>query len=313
MPYADEPTIVLGSDGFVGRHVVERFRANGWPVHPIGRDAGDFTDATVVNAALSSAPRAGRIIHAITKQRTGAIQYEIQGELLTDNARIHLNVLDAWRRFQAQAKLISLGSSCTYAEAAHPLDESHFGIGPFHPSVAGYAEAKKILVVGSETFASQYRLRWLHCVLATLFGPRAHVEQHRGHFMAAMIDRAVPSKRAGAPAFEVWGNLGTVRDLMHVSDQIDAILAADAAFENTVVNCTANAPVTIGTCAQAILCTLDWDAPIVHPPGSFQGTGYKSLDSARFLRATWWKPGLTLRQGVADVLAADYQEALSPA
>jgi nucleoside-diphosphate-sugar epimerase len=313
MHFADKPTIVLGSDGFVGRHLVDRFRANDWPVHPIGRQVGDFTDPAVVNAALSTAPRAGRIIHAITKQRTGAIQYDIQGELLTENARIHLNVLDAWRRFQAQAKLISLGSSCTYAEASHPLDESHFGIGPFHPSVLGYAEAKKILVVGGETFASQYRLRWLHCVLATLFGPRAHVGRHRSHFMAAMIDRAVRSKQAGAPAFEVWGNTDTVRDLLHVSDQIDAILAADAAFQNTVVNCTANAPVTIGTCARTILRTLDWDAPIVHPPGSFQGTGYKSLDSSRFLNATGWQPRFTLEQGVADVLAADYQEALSPA
>lgn len=130
--------------------------------------------------------------------------------------------------------------------------------------------------------------------------------------MAAMIDRAVHAKRASAPAFEVWGNPDTVRDLLHVADQIDAIIAADAAFENTVVNCTPNAPVTIGACAEAILLALNWDAPITHPPDSFQGAGYKSLDSTRFLKATGWRPRLTLRQGVADVLVTDYPEVAQP-
>ena len=44
MHYAEQPTIVLGADGFVGRHLVATWRARGWPVHPVGRDAGDFTD-----------------------------------------------------------------------------------------------------------------------------------------------------------------------------------------------------------------------------------------------------------------------------
>ena len=308
MSYADEPTIVLGSDGFVGRHLVERWRANGWPVHAVGRAAGDLIDPEVANAALSKAPRAGRIFHTVTKQRTGQIQYEIQGELLAENSRIHLNILEAWRHYQPQAKLISLGSSCTYPEAPHPVDETQFGIGTPHPSVRGYAQAKKTLVVGSEAYGSQYGLRWMHCVLATLFGPRAHVEDGRSHFMAAMIDRAARSKMAGASAFEVWGNPDTVRDLLHVTDQIDAIVAADAAFENTVLNCTPNAPVTIGACAKAILAALRWDVAIVSPPGSFQGAGYKSIDSTRFLNETGWRPRRTLEQGVADVLAADYPE-----
>ena len=308
MPSADSHTIVLGADGFVGRHVVARWRAYGWPVHAIGRSAGDFTDGAAVDAAFAAAPKVERILHTVTKQRTGPVQYDIQGALLLDNTRIHLNVLEAWRRYQPQAKLISLGSSCTYAEAPHPVDETLFGLGAPHPSVRGYAQAKKTLVTGSETYGAQYGLRWMHCVLATLFGLGAHVEDQRSHFMAAMIDRAVRGKQEGKAAFEVWGNPSTVRDLLHVDDQIDAIIAADTAFENTVVNCTPNAPVQIGACAEAILAELAWNVPIVYPPNSFQGTNYKSVDSGRFLRTTGWRPRLTLNQGIADVLSADYRE-----
>jgi len=303
MPYADSVTIVLGADGFLGRNLVEYWRARDWPVHAIGRDAGDLTDPATADAAFAAAPRnAGRIFHAVTKQRTGAIQYEMQGELLRDNARIHLNVLDAWRRRQPQAKLISLGSSCVYPESPRPIPETAFRSGPPHASVRGYALAKELLAVGCETYQSAYGLRWLHGVLATVYGPHAHIEPQRSHFMAALIARAVAAQAAGGRELEVWGNPATVRDLLYVSDQIEALIAADQAFDNTIVNVTSNAPVNIGDCAKAILAALNWDAQLTYPEGSFQGAGYKSLDSSRFLGLTAWAPKVALEDGVRRTL-----------
>jgi nucleoside-diphosphate-sugar epimerase len=302
-PYSG-PTIVLGADGFLGRHLVAAWRRHGWPVHPVGRAAGDFTDPAVALAALAGAPPAGRIVHAITRQRTGAIQHRLQGELLADNARIHLNVLDAWRCRQPQAKLISLGSSCVYPESDRPLPETAFRTGLPHASVRGYGLAKEVLITGSETYGLQYGLNWLHCVLATVYGPGAHSEPQRSHFMAALIARAAAGRRAGDAAFEVWGCLDTTRDLLFVDDQISAIIAADAAFENRIVNCTANRPVTIGQCVGAIRRVLDWPAEIVQPPGSFQGVRYKTLDATLFLDATGWRPGVGLEAGVRASLAA---------
>ena len=302
-PYADSPTIILGSDGFIGRNMMEYWAANGWPAYGIGRAAGDLTVAATVQAAFAAAPKAARIFHAVTKQRTGQIQYQLQGELLRDNAAIHLNVLEAWRAHQPQAKLISLGSSCVYPESAAPLPEEAFHTGQPHPSVRGYALAKEMLAIGQESYGTQYGLPWLHCILATVYGPHAHIEAHRSHFMAALIARAAAARAAGATEFEVWGSPDTVRDLLFVTDQIEAIIAADQAFENRIVNVTSNRPVTIGECAGSVLAALDWDVPMVSPPGSFQGAGYKSLDSSRFLAATGWQPRIPLEEGVRLSLA----------
>ena len=84
--------------------------------------------------------------------------------------------------------------------------------------------------------------------------------------------------------------------------------AADQAFENRILNVTANQPVTIGDCAKAVLRALDWDAPIVRPPDSFQGAGYKSLDSTVFMNAVDWRPAVDLEQGVRMVLATDFRK-----
>ncbi len=209
-----ERDIVIGADGFLGRNLVPRLRAEGREVVEIGRAAGDLSDWANVERALRDAPPAGRIFHVVTRQRTGAIQYDIQGELLAINARIHLNVLEAWRLYQPQAKLVSTGSSCTYPESAEPLPEARFGQGPTHPSVIGYGLAKQVLATGSAAYAHQYGLSFLHCVLATLYGPHDNTASDRSHFVGALLDRAVREKAAGAQAFEVWGNPQTVREVL---------------------------------------------------------------------------------------------------
>ncbi len=304
MPWGGRDATVLGADGFLGRHMVRILRDRGAVVHAVGRDAGDFTDPDVVDRALREAPQADRIFHLVTRQRTGAVQYGIQGELLATNARIHLNVLEAWRRFQPQAKLVSTGSSCAFPERDEPIVEEDFQAGPMHESVRGYGLAKQLLAVGSETYGAQYGLKWLHLILATVYGPGDHHELDRSHFMTGMIHRAIAEKRAGASAFTVWGQPETTRDLLYVDDQVDAMLTADEVFENTILNCSANAPVTINECAEAILEALEWRVPITYPAGTFQGAPRKSIDARRFVEAAGWRGTWTLGLGTRASVGA---------
>jgi GDP-L-fucose synthase len=298
--------IIVGSGGFIGGHLSRTLRARGVAVHEIGRKECDLSDAEATDKAFAAAPRSERIFHVATRQRTGEGQFAIQGELLAINSRIHLNVLESWRRRQSQAKLVSAGSSCVYPELDSPIPETMFNAGPLHPSVRGYGLAKEILIVGSETYASQYGLRYLHCIFATVYGPGDHKEEDRSHFMTAMLDRAWREKTDGATSFSVWGAPETVRDLLYVDDQIGALLAADSAFENRIVNCGSNRPVKIGDVASAIIRALDWEIDITYPPGTFRGASCKSIDSSNFLKATGWRPKVELEDGIRRVLQSDY-------
>lgn len=306
MPLRNDKALIIGADGFLGRNLVHWFDRQGLAYHRIGRADGDLTCATTVDHLFRAAPPVDRIFHLVTRQRTGAVQYGMQAELMADNARIHMNVLEAWRLHQPQAKLISTGSSCAYPESNDPLPESAFQTGPVHASVLGYAMAKQMLAVGSACYADQYKLSYLHLFLATLYGPHDHKAADRSHFMGGLIDRAVREQAAGAEQFSVWGSLDTVRDLLFVDDQIEAIMAADAAFTNQRLNCTSGTATRIGEAARAVLTALDWPVPIHTPPESFQGAGFKMLDSTRFLSATGWRPVVGLVDGVQRVLTADY-------
>lgn len=291
-------SLIVGASGFLGRNLCAWFDRHRMPYIALGRDAGDLRDRETVRRLFAEQPKADRIFHLATFQRTGQRQYEIPAELFDANLRIDLNLLEAWARHQPQAKLISAGSSCAYPEQDAPIPESRFQAGPLHDSVRAYGLAKQAMAVGSEVYAAQYGLKWLHGVLATMYGPHDHVEHDRAHFVGGMLSRGIREQRAGSRSFTVWGSPETVRECLHVDDQIEALLAADAAFDNTIVNCAANRKVTIGEVAAAILRVLDWRAEIVYPPDSFRGTAAKVLDSSRFLAATGWRPRIGLDDGL---------------
>ncbi len=298
MPAAGELSLIVGGDGFLGRNLQAYFSAQGLPFVALRRDAGDLRDRPTVLRLFGELPPVGRIFHVATFQRTGPRQYEIPADLLDTNMRIHLNVLEAWARHHPQAKLISIGSSCAYPEHPEPIPARMFQAGPLHDSVRAYGLAKQALAVGSAVYGTQYGLKWLHCILATMFGPFDHLEPDRSHFIGGMAARAIREQREGRSSFTVWGSPDTIRECLYVDDQIEAVLAADARFENTILNCGANTPVSIGEVAQAILRALDWEAGIVYPEDTFRGTPMKVLDSTRFLDATGWRPRIGLEEGL---------------
>ena len=178
------------------------------------------------------------------------------------------------------------------------MDESLFGIGQLHDSVRAYGVAKMALARGSGGL-------W-HAIRPEMAALRAgNIEwawRSSGAgpvaLLGGMAVRAVQEQRAGKAEFTVWGSPETVREALYVDDQIEAILAADARFENMVLNCAANQPVTIGQSAGAIVKALGWNAKIVYPGGTFDGVSRKLLDSSKFLGATGWKPRIGLEEGL---------------
>lgn len=299
--YSNQSTIIIGASGFLGRNLCRYFDDKGWAYTAIGRDAGDLTDPARCEALLRDCPPAGTIFHLATFQRTGFRQYEIPADLLDVNARMHLNVLSAWAKHQPGAKLVSTGSSCFYPEQDTPIPESALQSGPLHDSVRAYGLAKTMLAVGSEVYATQYDLHWLHCVLATMYGPYDHVESDRSHFVIGMMRRAMEEQQAGGRTYTVWGSPDTVRECLHVTDQIEAILAANGHFENQILNCATNKSVTIDEVARAVLTVLDWEAEIEYSQDAFKGTSRKTIDSTPFLDGTGWRSRISLHEGLADL------------
>ncbi len=130
MPGPERDDIVIGADGFLGRNPC---RGSGPRAARSSRSAA--RRATCPTGPMSSGrcatpPRAGRIFHVVTRQRTGAIQYDIQGELLAINTHPPERPRGVAPVPAAGQARLPRARPCTYPESAEPLPERAFGQGP---------------------------------------------------------------------------------------------------------------------------------------------------------------------------------------
>lgn len=100
----------------------------------------------------------------------GTVASAIPGEQWVINQRINTNVVECWRTQQPKARLICMGTRCTYDENL-PLLGGNFLLGDSIRGLVTYAMTKRTRYVGLLALRKQFGLTHLHVVPSTLYGP----------------------------------------------------------------------------------------------------------------------------------------------
>ena len=100
--------------------------------------------------------------------------------------------------------------------------------------------AKRMLLVLSEAYRSQYGLESCVPVVANLYGPGDNFDLEDSHVIAAMIHKYVVAKERGEAQVVLWGSGEPSREFLYVDDAARAlVLAAE--------RCETSAPFNVGT------------------------------------------------------------------
>src|SRR5688500_17582795 len=108
--------LVTGGSGFVGTHLREELTRRGLPCYAFASREHDLTAPAQTDAAFARAGGAAidTLCHLACYQAAGEFPARNPAAQFVVNNRIHLNVLDGWRRLAPRARLIAIGSSCAY-------------------------------------------------------------------------------------------------------------------------------------------------------------------------------------------------------
>jgi GDP-L-fucose synthase len=225
--------LITGSSGFVGKTLVPFIRSKGHAVVEVSTKNCDLQEPSSLEQ-FNHEPF-DQIYHLAVWTQAGDFCLHHQGEQWTINQKINTNMLDWWRRRQPQAKLIAMGTSCSY-DPAYPLEESYYLSGAPIDSLLSYGMTKRMLLCGLKAYQQQFGLNYLFLIPSTLYGIEGyHIDGKQLHFIFDLIRKILRARFYGEKVV-LWGDGDQKRELVHIDDFIDVMWRLAQNHQNDAIN-----------------------------------------------------------------------------
>jgi GDP-L-fucose synthase len=225
-----------------------------------------------------------QIWHLAAWTQAGDFCLHHPGEQWIINQHINTNVLDWWQSCQPQAKLIAIGTSCSYAPNVE-LSEENYLTGTPVAELYSYAMTKRMLLIGLQALSAQYGLQYLYVIPSTLYGPGYHTHGKQRHFIFDLIEKIIRGKVAGEPV-QLWGDGHQKRELIYVIDFVSAALQLAGRVTNDIVNIGSGIEYSIRWYAERICSLVDYDAAkIQYDTSRYVGVRSKQLSVRKLKNA----------------------------
>jgi GDP-L-fucose synthase len=221
-----------------------------------------------------------QIWHLAAWTQAGDFCLHHPGEQWIINQRINTNLIDWWQSKQPQAKLVAIGTSCSYAPDAE-LAENNYLSGTPVAELYSYAMTKRMLLVGLQALSAQYGLEYLYLIPSTLYGPDYHTGGKQRHFIFDLIEKILRGKFYGEKV-ELWGDGHQKRELIFVKDFVEAALRLAASVSYEVVNIGSGVEYSIRWYAERICEIVDYDARLIaYDTSRYTGVRSKRLSISK--------------------------------
>jgi len=294
--------LVTGASGFLGSHLCKKLEGEGHQVTAPGSRQCDLTKQGALSGALAG--RAGdfdEIIHLAAWTQAGDFCLRHPGEQWLMNQEINTNVLSYWKKEQEQAKLLFMGTSCSY-DPTLPLREENYMAGVPIDSLFTYAMTKRMLYAGALAMNRQYGMKYLCFVPSTLYGPGYHTDARQMHFIFDLIRKIIRGKLYGEEVV-LWGDGHQKRELVYIDDFTAAMLALDARCENELVNVGEGQEHSIREFAGMVCDGVGYDfSRIRFDTGRYVGAKSKCLDIGKLKRIYPEYRPTPLKEGLASTI-----------
>jgi GDP-L-fucose synthase len=291
---------VAGHNGLVGSALVRELRRRGYEsLLTRSRADLDLRDQRAV-ASFFREERPDMVFLAAAKVGGIHANNTDRWQFLHENLTIQDNVLGASLDNDV-SRLVFFGSSCIYPRLAEqPIREEYLLTGPLEPTNEPYAIAKIAGLKLVEAANSQYGRKWLSLMPTNLYGPGDNFDLSSAHVLPAMLRKFHEAKLRRATSGEgvsLWGTGHALREFLHVDDVATAACDLLEGGQTGLFNVGSGDELSIRELAGIVAEVTRYDGPVDWDASRPDGTPRKLLDSTR-IRATGWRPRITLREGV---------------
>jgi len=276
--------LVTGGAGFVGAALIEQLKKRGCPaasIVSIRKSDFDLVHEADVRR-LFEVHRPEIVIHlaalvggiGANRAKPGSFYYEnlVMGAMLMEHAR------------QAGVeKFVAIGTICAYPKFTPvPFREEDLWNGYPEETNAPYGLAKKMLLVQSQAYRSQYGFNSIYLLPVNLYGPGDNFNPENSHVIPALIRKFSAAVERGEAAVEVWGTGRATREFLYVEDAAEGIACATERYDGPEpVNLGAGFEVSIRELAELIARLTGFTGRLIWNASLPDGQPRRCLDTSR--------------------------------
>jgi GDP-L-fucose synthase len=296
---SNQRIVVTGGAGFLGSVVVEQLRARGCReiFVPRSRDY-DLVDADAVRR-LYRDTSPDLVIHLAA--RVGGIGANLAnpGKFFYDNLMMGVQLLHEGLRAGVR-KLVAAGTICAYPKFARvPFREDDLWSGYPEETNAPYGLAKKMLLVQSQAYRTQYGFNSVVVFPVNLYGPGDNFDPRTSHVIPAIIRKVEEAKRSARDEVVLWGDGSPTREFLYVDDAAEGILAACERYDECEpVNLGSGREIRIHDLAQEIGRLMDFRGRFDWDPSKPNGQPRRLLDVTRAREKLGWSARTPFGEGL---------------
>lgn len=271
--------LVTGSSGYLGKHLVKKLESSGFEIFisntKIANLSNDFGLRVYDNVKFDY------IFHLAAKTKAGDYCLFHKGDQWIDNQVINTNILKYWKDHQPQAKMIAIGTSCSYSpEHVENMDEKYYLLGDPDEGLYTYAMTKRMLLIGLNSLSEQYGLEWVYLIPSTIYGPNFDLED--SHFIFDVIKKTFDGKFNNKEVV-LWGDGHQKRELVYVDDVVNMIYELKDE-KNKVINLGVGEEFSIRDYAKYVSDIFNYDSSlIVYDETKYVGVRSKKLNVKNLL------------------------------
>ena len=291
--------LVTGANGFLGTALCKHLELAGYDVTKSNSSICDLTNSNSLK--IYNDHKFDRIYHLAAWTQAGDFCLYHPGEQWVINQKINSNILSWWFSKQPSAKLISIGTSCSYDPRLNLSEENYLKGTPIE-SLYTYAMCKRMLQIGKNALSSQFGLKFLTVVPSTLYGAGYNTDGKQMHFIFDLIRKFLDFKYNDIPIV-LWGNGDQRRELVHVDDFVKNLMELDKLDTNEIYNIGAGEDYSIKEFAQ-ILCEITGvNFNKVHfDTSKYVGALSKVLDNTKINKKLPKRESTQLKKGLISVV-----------
>ncbi|MEN6423490.1 MAG: NAD-dependent epimerase/dehydratase family protein, partial [Smithella sp.] len=168
---------------------------------------------------------------------------------------------------------------------------------------APYGLAKKMMLVQSQAYRTQYGFNSIFLLPVNLYGPGDNFDPRSSHVIPALIKKCFDAIDSKSDHLEVWGTGAATREFFYVEDAAEAIYLATLSYnKSNPVNLGSGSEISKKELVQIIDDISGFSGQIIWDKSKPDGQPKRMLDTSKALKEFGFVAGMDIIEGLSRTI-----------